>query len=103
MKLIPLGDSIFFTFAEASSGGMFVPKSSSGIIMTNLDISHNKSPKWGKVLLKGPDVNEDIVIGQYVLIKPLQWTIGATFQDEKFWKTDQTNILATSENLLNSY
>ncbi len=103
MKLTPLGDSIFFAFVESSSGGMFVPKAESGIVMTALDITHNKSPKWGKVLLKGPDVDEDIKIGEYILIKPLQWTIGTTFQDEKFWKTDQKNVLSTSEHIVHSY
>lgn len=82
---------------------MFVPSTKSGIIMTNQDASHNHTPKWGKVIKKGPNVSEDIVVGQYVLIEPLQWTLGTKFEGVQMWKTDESKIIAMSTEIIPAY
>lgn len=95
MKLIPLGKNIIFIFVEDVFSDGFVPNSGGQIIIAGQNLENNRTPKWGKVFLTGPEVDADIKVGEYILIEPLQWTPGFEFDDVKFWKTDSTKVMAT--------
>jgi co-chaperonin GroES (HSP10) len=104
MKLQPLGKNIIFAFVEDTSQGRFVPKSGGKIVIAGQNIDQNRDPKWGKVILVGPDVKqEDVKVGQYILVEPLMWSPGFEHEGVKLWKTDSTKVMATSEVPVNSF
>jgi hypothetical protein len=96
MKLKPLGKNIIFIFLEQTSQGKFVPNHGGQILLTSKVDGNNRSPKWGKVFLTGPDVDPEIKVGEYILIEPLMWTPGFDYDGVKFWKTDSDKVMATS-------
>lgn len=97
MKLRPLKDAIYFAFNEDATEGRINSKSSSGILIaTDMKYQDQKEARWGIVLAKGPEVPDDIVVGEYILVEPLQWTTMMNYDDVRFWKTDYTKIMATS-------
>lgn len=96
MKLLPLGKNILFTFLEDVSDGGFIPQSGGQILLTRQNLDHNRTPKWGLVLLTGPQVPADIAVGDYILIEPLMWTPGFDVEDVKAWKTDSDKVMVVS-------
>lgn len=97
MKLRPIGKNIIFKFLEDVSEGGFVPQSGGVIHIVKQNLDHNREPKWGQVLLIGPDVDTaDINVGDYILIESLQWTPGFEVENIKCWKTDATKIMIVS-------
>jgi hypothetical protein len=97
MKLSPLGKNIIFMFLEDVSDGGFVPSSGGKIQLVRQNLDHNRTPKWGRVLLTGPQVPaNDIKVGDYILIEPLMWTPGFEVDDLKCWKTDSDKVMIVS-------
>jgi hypothetical protein len=97
--LRPLRNSIIFTFIDDAAGGKFIPRTASGILMTNQDMSTQAGPRWGKVVSIGPDVNADeIKVDDFILIESLQWTTAFKLDDagDKMWKTDENKIIAVT-------
>lgn len=104
MKVKLLGKSILFTFVEDTMNGSFMPSNKGKILIaTSKDIKHSHEPKWGKVTHKGPDVDESIKIGNYILIESLQWTQGFDIDDTRYWKTDEDKVLVVSNKKHTSY
>lgn len=104
MNIKPIGKAILFSFVEEARDGMFIPTTKSGIIMTNQNMDHNRTAKWGKVITKGSDVPDEIAkVGEYILIEPLQWTLSATIEGQKMWKTDETKVIASSSEIITAY
>jgi co-chaperonin GroES (HSP10) len=92
----PLHDGIIVTdmgFEERiSSGGIVIvgdDKKSSGI-----------RPRWGRVYAVGPE-QEDVTVGQYVLVAHGRWTRGINVEDQDGRKTirriDPKDILLVSD------
>lgn len=102
MALRPLHDTILFVFVDDGAGGRFLPKSRSGILLTNQSLDYNNSPKWGKVLAVGREV-KDVQTGDYILIESLQWTPGFTHDDVKIWKTVENKVIATTNDIELTY
>jgi len=98
MGLRPLGNSILFTFMDDTAGGNFIPKTKSGILLTNQNLTEAHSAKWARALAVGSDC-VDIKAGDFVLIEPLAWTVGFTYDEVRIWKTDESKILATTEDI----
>lgn len=92
----PLKANILFAFLNNtdSSSGMFKDATASGIILSTI-LDTQTGGRWAKALLVGPD--SIVKAGQHIFIKPLMWTIGFTFDSIKIWKTDDTKILAVSD------
>lgn len=101
MGLRPLGNSILFTFMDDTSNGNFVPKTKSGIIMTNMNTDEAQVAKWGRVLAVGDDCVE-VKKGDFVLLTPLKWTVGFTYDKIKIWKTDEDQIMAITDDIANT-
>jgi len=99
----PIHNHIIFEFVDDTAGGLFTNKSEAGLIMVS-QLDDQKSPRWGRVLLAGPTVHEDIKVGTYILIEGGMWTTqfwvdSDTKPRQKIWKTDDTKIVATAESL----
>lgn len=95
MQVKPLNSNIIFTFDEETSSGGFIPKTG-GLIIVPQNIEHNREPKWGMVESVGPSVH-DVKPGDYILIEPLMWSLGFELEGKKFWKTDESKVMAISD------
>lgn len=98
MALRPLHKFILFAFTDDAAGGKFIPKTASGIILTNQSPEFSQGPKWGKVLAVG-DECEEVKVGDYILIEALQWTTGFTHDEIKVWRTTEEKVIAVSEDI----
>lgn len=95
MKIRPIGKSIIFQFVDETHGKYLGRTSRSGILIAT-GTSDQKEPKWGKVLAIGNEVTE-VNADQYILIEPLQWTVGLYVDEERIWRTDESKVLAVSD------
>lgn len=97
MALKPLGKFFLFAFTNETVGGKFVEKNSGRIILTNQDIaSQGQFARWGQVIAIGSEVSE-FGVGDYVLIEPLQWTTEVKFDNNSYWKSDESKVIAIGE------
>lgn len=105
MNLQPLHNYILFRFVDDTSNDSLVSKTESGILMTkNLDYNEQRDARWAKVIAVGPEVmDETININEYILIEPLQWTVGVDFGDGTLWRTDESKVMCTSKEMLYRY
>ena len=93
----PLRDGVIVE--EMKFGELTTPK---GLIILNDDgANHGIKPRWARVYSVGPD-QEEIQVGQYILIEHGRWTRGIDITDNDGNKTtvrkvDNDNILAVSE------
>lgn len=93
-QLKPLNDGFLFTFCSDTSGGNFIEKNKGAIILTNQDLEiQGKYARWAKVVAVGDKIT-DFAIDDIVLIEPLQWTKGFHFEGKRYWKSDQSKVLA---------
>jgi co-chaperonin GroES (HSP10) len=96
MSLRPLGKYFLFEFLSDSAGGKFIEKTRSGIILTNQDFQlQSKYARWGRVIAAGSQV-EAFNAGDLVLIEYGMWTPSTTFEEKKYWKSDETKVVAIS-------
>ena len=98
-KLRALNHSVLFKFLDETSGqtGSFSERTRSGLIIPKLK-GTQKGERWGEVLVIGPDV-KGVLVGDYILIEPLMWTMGEVFEGTKVWKTNTDVIMAVSNDL----
>jgi len=96
-KLTPIRDGVI---VEEMEFGM--QTTSKGLIIPSDDgANHGIKPRWGRVYSVGPDQDE-IKVGQYILIEHGRWTRGIELVDDDGNKTtvrkvDNDNILAVSD------
>lgn len=98
MNLRPLGNNVMFKFIDQTFGakGAFVEKHASGLIIP-VTRSTQKVARWGQVVALGPKAQEaGLKVGDYILIEALMWMEGVKFEDEKIWKTDDSKVLAVT-------
>ena len=79
--------------AGANQSQAFQEKTAWGFEFHDFDES-TKEPRWGTVKAIGPNVTDEIKVGMDVLIENLKWTNHVKHGDEKYWRTDDTCILA---------
>ena len=95
MAVRPQGKNIVFKFVDRvnSKGEFEREKSAGGIeLLAGFDDSA-KTPRWANVIAVGPDV-KNVKPGDQALLPALRWTAGVSFGESKFWKTDETQIVA---------
>ena len=93
-KLKPLGQGFIFSFFSDTAKGQFIERNSGAIILTYQDLDNQgKYARWGKVVAVGSEV-EGFGPGDIVLIEALQWTKGFDFEDTRYWKSDETKVIA---------
>jgi co-chaperonin GroES (HSP10) len=98
MKLTPIGKKIQFQFLDRAAmidGRQgFEERTEAGIVYKNYEKSI-MSPRWGRVLAVGPDVDPQIKVGSLILIENLGWTTAVRLQGmEPFWMTREDKVLA---------
>jgi co-chaperonin GroES (HSP10) len=88
-----------FQFIEETGGsrGSFTERPlSSGIIIPAV-ASKQKVHRWGKAIAVGPKA--EVQVGDYILIEALMWMEGTQIDGVKMWKTDDSKILAITNDL----
>lgn len=96
MKLNPIKNTFIFKFLDTINGkGQFdKPATETGIILQSSFDDSAKEPRWVKVTTTGPDC-KDIRTDDVVLLPALRWTSGVKFEEEKIWKSDEMQVVAT--------
>jgi co-chaperonin GroES (HSP10) len=88
-----------FRFIEETGGskGRFAERvRASGIIIPS-SVTAQKVARWAQVVCVGPKAAEaGLNPGDYILIEALMWMEGTTFEGEKLWKTDDSKIMAVT-------
>lgn len=99
MNLRTIRNHIIFQFVDnVNSKGEFERGMSAGGIFLHPTVDDSaKMPRWANVTHVGPEC-EDVKVGQQVLIPALRWTAGTKFENQKYWKTDLTQIVAVRDN-----
>lgn len=95
--LSPLTNNILFVFVDNIVNGRFVDTSSSGIYLGNGYDDTIKRARWGKVVAVGPTAKREFSVGDEILITPLMWTEGFSYDGVQIWKTNAEQILAIRE------
>lgn len=93
----PLGNNVMFQFLDSTGGGKgyFTDQArESGIILVR-SANAQKVHRWGEVLAVGPKV-DGLVPGDFVLVESLMWMEGNVVDGVKMWKTDDSKILAVT-------
>lgn len=95
----PLKNNVMFRFLDHTGGakGRFTDTLRSGIIMVP-GVAHQKVHRWGEVLALGPDC-AGLAVGDYILIEALMWMEGTKVEGVPMWKTDDTKILAVTNDI----
>lgn len=91
-RIVPLNDTVIVSdmkFEERISQG--------GIIIPNDDMKNSGiRPRWAKVYATGPE-QQDVKVGQYILVAHGRWTRGVKIEDEQgekvIRKVDNNDIL----------
>lgn len=97
MKLKVLNNGILFKFCDDTTAVGFVNTSKSGLVIIPKGFGDQTGiPRWGEVLTVGPDVS-DVKVGMYICIEHGMWTPYVKFENEKYWKTDETKILLVDD------
>lgn len=96
LNIIAQADHIIFRFNEDIQSGRFVNSTSSGILVSSVDVNQSNLPRWAIACYVGPEV-KDVRVGDFVLIEPGKWTNGFYVDDIRYWKTDEANIMAISD------
>lgn len=92
MHIRALHNTILFQFEDATNNkGEFESSHSSIWLKASFDESA-KRPRWGIVTSAGPDC-DDVQPGDRILIPALRWNIGVPFNGQKYWKTDDKQIV----------
>lgn len=92
--LEPIHNQIVFQFIEDTTNGKFNQKTEGGLIVVDNKDKQVDYARWVRVLEVGPSVDEDIDVGDVVLVNALQWTNAFTFESEPHWITTDTEVLA---------
>ena len=91
---------ILFQFVDTAVNGMLTNKISDILLAAGPAADSQTQARWGKPIAMGENV-KDISLDEYILIEPLQWSmvqiIKLNGQEEKFWRTDETKVLAVMD------
>lgn len=87
---------VIFTFVEDIVGDRFVNKTAGRIIVSSEDRAQTTYPRWGKVVQVGPDVY-DVKVDDYILIEAGKWTSHFYVDGDRYWKTDEDQIIGVSD------
>lgn len=97
MALKPLGKAFLFEFLAETLGGKFIERSKGQLILLNQDLEYQaRLARWVRVVAVG-DLVEDLNIGDIVLVEALQWTTEVKFENNKYWKSDISKVIAVAD------
>jgi len=101
-EIIAVNNHVIFQFVEKAISGRFVNEAHSGLLISSEDTYQTHMPRWGKVTHVGEDVT-DVKVDDFIMIEPGKWTTGFIVNGEKFWKTDETVIMARADKPSQTY
>lgn len=98
-KLKPLFNYVLFIFLEDTGGqkGRFHEQIRASGIIIPPTMSGQKVARWGQVFAAGPDA--EVKEGDYILVESLMWMEASKWEDGKIWKTDDSKILAVTDDI----
>lgn len=107
MKLRPIKNHIVFQFLDdmkrVGNKAAFGETTDWGFEMSGGQQSYDESakrPRWGIVKYIGHEVDEEEIFpGLAILVEPLKWTKGFSFEGETFWRTDADQVMAVDETI----
>lgn len=102
-RIEAVNNHIIFQFVEDTTKGRFENSHHLGLIISSLDVNQSSNARWGLVTHKGPDVVDEVVVGEYVLIDEGKWTRFFEVNGEKYWKTDDLQVLCASTQPYTTY
>jgi hypothetical protein len=94
MTIHAIHNHIIFRFLDAvnSKGEFEEAQHKSGIYLKGGYDKSAKSPRWATVLHAGSTC-EHVRTGDKILIPALRWTEGVKYNEDRFWKTDESQIV----------
>lgn len=95
-RIVAADNHIIFRFVEDITSDRFNNSTDSGIIINSSDTKQSSISRWGHVVEVGPKVS-DVKVGDYILIEEGKWTNGFYVDGKRHWKTDEKQIIATSD------
>lgn len=96
-KILPLNNNVMFRFLDSTGGakGYFTDQARASGILLVRSANAQKVHRWGEVLAIGPKV-DGLAPGDFVLVESLMWMEGTEVDGVKMWKTDDSKILAVT-------
>lgn len=97
MNIRPLNNNIMFEFLDQTAGpkGGFIEKH--GTFLIPQVHSTQKVARWGQVIALGPKaLAGGLAVGDYILIEALMWMEAVKVDGRKMWKTDDSKVLAVT-------
>lgn len=95
-------NNIIFIFVEDVTQTRFVNSAASGFVITSGDGNQMMTPRWGRVTAVGPDCQE-VEVDDYILVDQGKWTTSFRVNDQRYWKTDEDNVIGVSDEPGNTY
>jgi co-chaperonin GroES (HSP10) len=97
--LHPLNNVVMFKFLEDTGGqkGRFHEQVRASGIIIPTTVGAQKVHRWGQVFAAGPKA--EVKEGDYILVEALMWMEGIKWEDGKVWKTDDSKILAVTDDI----
>jgi hypothetical protein len=102
MDVQPFENNVFFQFVDDTTNTKFANSTTAGILIAHSSNAQSDIPRWGKITHIGPDV-KDVKVSEYVLIEPGMWTTAFKLGDERYWKTDEDQLICASDVPRKSY
>lgn len=95
-QITAIYNHIVFQFIDrVNSNGVFEESASAGGILMVSD--HDKSARqarWARIISLGPDCTDVLrKPGCEILIEALRWSPGVKYQNDFYWRTDETQLL----------
>jgi len=100
-ELEPIANHVLFQFqddVDAAQRGVFKNKTKWGFELPSRIDETTKLPRWVTIIGLGPDVSEELHVGQKVLVDALKWTRIVDYKGLRFARTDPEQILAVDDN-----
>lgn len=88
-------ESTYFHDKKVKQKG-FKEVTPAGIIIVNQQKNADMA-RWGIVIKVGPEVTQEIKIGNRILIDKLMWTNGVTHEKEEYWMTSEDKVLCVED------
>jgi hypothetical protein len=102
-KINPIHNHLLVKFLDVVAGGEFISTAKSGIMLASMSDEQGEA-RWAQVVRRGPDVQDDIQVGTYVLLEPKMWSVAVMLEDDtKAWRTDDSRVIAVADEALNRY
>ena len=96
MNIEPVYNNILFQFSYETLHNRFVNNSRAGLLISSLDVQQTNIPRWAQVTHVGPEVI-DVKIGDHILIDEGKWTPGFMIGGQRYWKTDEDQVMLISD------